>query len=285
LESSLPIDKTPILIAVINSWNTAVEAFLMPRFTYIAISMLALILMAAPSALAQRTGINLSGYSVELEPFRKHEKEQYGLNVVHPYSFSLDTIQKSMRSLFYKQNSLLSSKEGEIFKTAVIKTVAPKIIKQFKRANTNQKIAFEIYSRSGKKFIQGETFLTSQGLNWRFEIIRWEKRDIDSFEMTGEPWVLLPQQNQTYKKWRWKKSKRVSRDITNWLIAENILPATSNILPEPQPTDLAPSMRSDPPPEIRTTKDRLLKLEQLWKEKIITDEEYKTKRKEILSDL
>jgi len=103
--------------------------------------------------------------------------------------------------------------------------------------------------------------------------------------LTGEPWVLLPQKNQTYKKWRWKKSKRISRDITNWLIAENILPATSNILPERQPTDLAPSKRTDPLPEKHTTKDRLLKLERLWKEKIITDEEYKAKRKDILNDL
>ena len=257
----------------------------MPRVTYIAISILALIFMSSPAALAQRTGINLSGFSVELEPFRKHEKEQYGLSIAHPYSFSLKTIQESMRSLFYKQNSLLSSKEGEIFKTAVIKTVAPKIIQQFKRADKNQKIAFEIYSRSGKKFIQGETFLTRQGLNWRFKILRWEKRDIDSFEMTGEPWVLLPQKHQTYKKWRWKKSKRVSRDITNWLIAEDIIPIASNILPEQQPTELTPSKKTHSPQENRTTKDRLLKLERLWKEKIVTDEEYKTKRKEILSDL
>jgi hypothetical protein len=122
-------------------------------------------------------------------------------------------------------------------------------------------------------------------LNWRFEIIRWEKRDIDSFEMTGEPWVLLPQKNQTYKKWRWKKSKRVSRDITNWLIAENILPVASNILPERQPTDLAPLKGAEPPQENRSTKDRLLELERLWKEKMITDEEYMAKRKDILSDL
>ena len=268
-----------------TSWITAEEAFEMPRFTYIAISILTLISMASPAAFAQRTGINLSGYSVELEPFRKHEKEQYGLNIAHPYSFSLKTIQESMRSLFYEQKSLFSSKEGEIFKKGVIKTVAPVITEKFKRANKDQKIAFEIYSRSGKKFIQGETFLTSQGLNWRFEIIRWEKRDIDSFEMTGEPWVLFPQKHQTYKKWRWKKSKRVSRDITNWLIAENIIPIASNILPEQQPTELTPSKKADSPQENRTTKDRLLKLERLWKEKIVTDEEYKTKRKEILSDL
>jgi hypothetical protein len=256
----------------------------MPRFTYIAISMLTLILMTAPEALAQRTGINLSGYSVELDPFRKHEKKQYGLKVIHPYSFSLEIIQKSMRSLFYKQNALLSSKEGEIFKTAVIKTVAPKIIQQFKRADKNQKISFEIYSRSGKKFIQGETFLTSQGLNWRFKIIRWEKRDMDSFDMTGDPWVLLPQKNQTYKKWRWKKSKRVSRDITNWLIAENVLPTPSNILPEPLPTYAIPPEKARPQ-ENRTTKDRLLELERLWKEKMITDKEYRAKRKDILNDL
>lgn len=257
----------------------------MPRYTYIAISILALIFMTSPAAFAQRTGINLSGYSVELEPFRKHEKKQYGLNVTHPYSFSLKTIQESMRSLFYKQKSLLSSKEGEIFKKGIIKTVAPVITKKFKRANKNQKITFEIYSRSGKKFIQGETFLTSQGLNWRFEIIRWEKREIDSFEMTGEPWVLLPQKHQTYKKWRWKKSKRVSRDITNWLISENILPLATNILPERQPADMTPSKKTEPPQEQRTTKDRLLKLERLWKEKLITDEEYGAKRKDILSDL
>ena len=268
-----------------NSWVTAEEVIVMPRFTYIAISILTLIFMSSPAAFAQRTGINLSGYSVELEPFRKHEKKQYGLNVAHPYSFSLKIIQESMRSLFYKQKSMFSSKEGEIFKSRIIKTIAPVITEKFKRANKDQKISFEIYSRSGKKFIQGETFLTRQGLNWRFKILRWEKRDIDSFEMTGEPWVLLPQKYQTYKKWRWKKSKRVSRDITNWLIAEDIIPIASNILPEQQPTNLTPSKKADSPQENRTTKDRLLKLERLWKEKIITDEEYSEKRRQILSDL
>ena len=241
--------------------------------------------MNTPAVRAQRTGINLSGYSVELENFKKNEIEQYGLKIIHPYSFSLEVIQKSMESLFYKQKSLLGSKDGTVFKKAIIKTIAPIIIEKFKRADKNQKVAFEIYSRSGEKFIQGETFLTSEGLNWRFKILRWEKRGIDSFEMAGEPWILYPQKNQTYKKWRWKKSKRVSRDITNWLIAENVLPVYPNTLPGPPPADSVSSQKTDHPSGERTIKNRLLELERLRKEKLITDEEYSTKRKEILSDL
>jgi len=257
----------------------------MRRSAFILACILSTLLISSFSASAQRTGINLAGYSVNLEPFSKNEKKYYQLEIIHPYAFSQDIIKQSLQTLIYKKDSFLGSKEDTIFKKRVVDIIAPIIADKFRKADRNQKIAFEIYSRSGEKYIQGDTFLTSQGLNWRFSIIRWEKRAIDSLEISGEPWVLFPQKNQTYKKWRWEKSKRVSRDITNWLISENILPDASNILPESRALPPLPQKSNQHPSETRSLKDRLMELKQLRKENLISEEEYQAKRKELLSDL
>ncbi len=234
---------------------------------------------------AQRLGVNLSGFAVGVENFKKSEKRKYGLKVIHPYSFRLKTIQKSMGLLKYRKKSFFGQDQKRIFKNEVIKKLAPKIKRNFEQADSNQRVSFEIFSRSGKKFIKGDTFLTPQGLNWRFTILRWEKWDIDSFDVTGEPWVLVAQKDQAYKKWFWKKSKRVSRNITNWLIFKNISPISSNILPTLRPSISIQKKQSNHDDLKPSIKSRLLEVEKLWQEKIITEEEYRAKRKEILNDL
>jgi hypothetical protein len=234
---------------------------------------------------AQRTGINLSGYAVTTEPFPKGEKINYRLTVIHPHSIPLKTIQKSMGSLAYKKQTLFGSKQKRIFKNKIIKAIAPIIKTKLENANMDQLVSFEIFSRSGKKFIQGDTFITTQGLNWRFTIIEWEKWEIDSFNISGEPWELVLQQGHAYKKWFWKKSKRVSKDITNWIIFEDLLPASPNIISQPENSTSDKELKTTSRNKSQSIKNRLLALDALLNEKIISEKEYKMKRKEILNDL
>lgn len=255
------------------------------RILYTSVCVLIILLINTSPVLAQRTGVNLSGYSVYVESFGRKVKESYGLKVIHPYAFSLRTIQQSMASLIYKEKSILGSEKRRLFKNEFIKKIAPEIETKFREADSDQKVSFEIFSRSGKKYIKGDTFLTPQGLNWRFSILRWEKRSLDTSDSIGDPWALIPQEDQAYMKWYWKKSKRVSQDITNWIILKKVLPVSSKTLPALKPADSRQQKKSNPKDSATEVKDRLIGIEKLWKEKIITDEEYKAKRKEILGEL
>jgi hypothetical protein len=239
-------------------------------------------LTSAVSVSAQRLGINLSGFDVDVEPFAPKVKESYGLKVIHPYAFPLSTIQQSMASLVFNEQSIFGPDKKRIFKNELIKKIAPEFVSRFKEAGPGEKIAFEIYSRSGKKFIQGDTFLTPQGLHWRFTILDWEKRGFDNSDISGVPWTIVPQDNQEYMKWVWKKSKRVSEDLTNWIVLKNVVPIAANVLPAPLPSTEAESHRRD---SVMSIESRLLKLEKLLNEKIITKDEYNSKRKDILEDL
>ena len=177
-----------------------------------------------------------------------------------------------MGSLAYKKQTLFGSKQKRIFKNKIIKAIAPIIKTKLENANMDQLVSFEIFSRSGKKFIQGDTFITTQGLNWRFTII-------------GEPWELVLQQGHAYKKWFWKKSKRVSKDITNWIIFEDLLPASPNIISQPENSTSDKELKTTSKNKSQSIKNRLLALDALLNEKIISEKEYKMKRKEILNDL
>lgn len=237
-------------------------------------------------AFAQKAISKIKKYKVEILPFKKQTQKKYQLKLVHPYSFQLKTIQKSLVALKFKEKNIFNVKKGRIFNNDLVKRLAPLIKDKFSLVNSKQRVSFKIYKASGAVYLRGDTFLTSEGLHWRFTALRGVKWGIEDFSVSGEPWILVLQKGQTYKQRYWKGSTQIAQDITNWVVFENVLPITSRILPEPNPN---PSPLKDKKlPRKQTTsdiKERLHLLEQLRKENVITEKEYTSKRSEILGQL
>lgn len=237
-------------------------------------------------AFAQKATDNLKKYKVEILPLKNQVQKKYQLKLVHPYSFQLKTIQKSLVALKFKQKNILNVKKGRIFNNDLVKRLAPLIQDKFTQANSNQRVSFKIYNASRKLYLRGDTFLTSEGLNWRFTALRGIKWGIEDFSVSGEPWVLVLQKGQAYKQRYWRGSTQIAQDITNWVVFDEILPTASRKLPEPAPN---PSFMKDKKiPRKHTSsefKERLDLLDQLRKEKVITEKEYIDKRRGILGQL
>ncbi|MFT4577241.1 MAG: hypothetical protein ACI8PD_000443 [Nitrospinales bacterium] len=236
-----------------------------------------------PPAFPQKAPGNLKKYKVEILPLKKETQKKYKLKLIHPYSFRLKTIQKCLASLTFKEKNTLNAHKGRVFNNDLVKRLAPLIQDRFSRANSNQRISFKISNASGKAYLQGDTFFTSQGLHWRLTALRGVRWGIEDFSVSGEPWGLILQKGQTFKQRFWQGSTQVAQNITSWIIFETVLPVASRKLQEPvqKPSNLKNKI-SLKKPTFTDVKERLRLLEQLRKENVITEKEYINKRKGIL---
>jgi len=235
--------------------------------------------LVVPPAFAQKATANLKKYKVEIHPLKKQVQRKYQLKLIHPYSFRLKTIQKSLVALRFKKKDIFNTQKGRVFNNDWVKRLAPLIQDKFSQANSNQRIAFKISNASGAPYLRGDTFLTSEGLHWRFTVLRGVRWGIEDFSVSGEPWVLKLQKGQAYKQRFWKGSTQVAQDIVNWVIFKNVLPVASRKLPSPK---LSPRKGKKPKPTVSEVKERLHLLDQLRKENIITEKEYVSKRRKVL---
>jgi hypothetical protein len=236
-----------------------------------------------PPAFSQKATVNLKKYKVEILPLKKQTQKKYKLKLIHPYSFRLKTIQKCLFSFKFKETNTLNAHKGRVFNNDLVKRLAPLIQDRFTKANSNQRISFKISNASGKAYLQGDTFLTSEGMHWRFTALRSIKWGIEDFSVSGEPWILILQKGQAYKQRYWQGSTQVAQDITNWVIFESILPTASRKLPEPTPNrSPLKDKKNLKIPTALGVKERLDLLDQLRKENVITEKEYEDKRRKIL---
>ena len=238
--------------------------------------------LIVPPAFSQKAGPGIKKYRVETLPFKNLTQQKYQLKLIHPYSYRLKTIQKSLVALKFKKKDIFNVKKGRIFNNDLVKRLAPLIQKQFTKASSNQRVAFKIFNASRSTYLEGDTFLTAEGLHWRFTTLRDIRWGIEDFSISGEPWVLVLQKGQTYKQRYWKGTQ-VAQDIVNWVILQNIPLSDSRRLPELPPTASSPNHKtSAKKPTAAVIKKRLHILEQLREDNAINDKEYARKRREIL---
>lgn|GEM_PF-644603 len=235
---------------------------------------------------AQKTKVNLKKYKVEVLPLKKQTQKKYQLKLIHPYLFELKTIQKCLVALKFKKKDIFHIQKGRIFNNDLVKRLAPLIQDKFTQVNSNQRVSFKISNASGTVYLRGDTFLTPEGLHWRFTALRGVPWGIEDFSISGEPWELALQKGQAYKQRYWKRSTLVVQNIVNWVIFENILPSSSRKLPE---LALNPVIQKDKKSSNKSTasdiKERLHLLKQLLEENVITEKEYVSKRREILGEI
>lgn len=223
---------------------------------------------------------NLFQYSVEIVSFKENEKEKYNIQVVQPYAFDRKTIKKGMGSLYYQKRSIAWSKKKRVFSPSIVNRLSRLIVKRFLKADHNQKVDIEITDSHGKTFIKGDTFLTPDGLNWRFTFINRKRREIDDFSIMGDKWIMLPQKNQIYKKKQ--KFNNTLKDVTNWIVIRTIRPLPSGMAPKTHRKEKHLKDKISLPANMLEIKKRLKILEDLKREGLVNEEEYRMKRMEIL---
>ncbi len=185
-----------------------------------------------------------------------------------------------MSSLAYQKRGVSWSNKRRVFNTAVTQELAPMILKSFSLANPDQRITFRVKNAAGKTTLRGDTFLTTEGLHWRMTAIQKIRRTVDDFSVSGDPWRLVPLTHQSYK--TKEKIKNLVQEITNWIVFNQIKPDPERIIHPSPPSEEKQAAPATPGLGI---KKRLKILEELKRDGLIDEKEYKVKRQKILDDL
>lgn len=212
-------------------------------------------------------------YFVKIAPFKAGVPAEYGIEAVHPYLFEVRPLQQAMASLAYQRQDFAWSEKKHVFHREAIEQLAPRLAAAFAQAGPGDRVLFKITDAAGNLVRQGDLFLTPEGLNWRIISIRGSKRQVGDFSIMGDSWRLVPVKGQIYK--TREKHKNLVRNITNWIIFPRIRPEAAKRLA--RPVDSKPVLFS-----AGDVKKRLRILEELKQEGLVNEEEYRTKRQEIM---
>jgi len=253
------------------------EKFSRAWFLYFSIFLLHLAFPVCGHA-AKESGGNFL-VTVETAPFPPREKTKYNLAVVQPYAFELATIKKCMAGIAYQEREISWSRRKRVFSDAAVARLSPLIVEQFTQADTNQRVVFKVAKPSGKIFLQGDAFVTKKGLHWRFTVINYFERQLEDFSIMGDIWRLVSLKGQVYKTRR--PHKNLVQNITNWVIFTKFHPVASRLLKAPAKEKA--DEKSDFSSSAQKVKRRLRILKELKRDGLVNDQEYESKRREILN--
>jgi len=229
----------------------------------------------------------------------------------HPKELSAEMLKEIFLAIEYQRPlvnipfSKPRGKEYQLFLPEEIAEFIPHLAEGFKQAQSNQWLNFSVKCKRGKIFFgaeritDGVAFIKDGKLNLVFRNIA-EKLSVDENLNTSNPLKYYPGSARLIEKegFSLKKNKK-SKPIPNWLVVdlkwwEEKLSASQK--PEEKikekPEETAPSQelkpeQAKPGKEVKekSIKERLLELKELYEEGLITEEEYKKKRQEILDQL
>jgi len=216
----------------------------------------------------------------------------------HPQKISTKDFSIEMGRLTYNDAIVLwKEKERPIFSEEEIQILAPHMVKALEKANSDQMIKF--FSKSMKKdsvFVaeklnSGFFFLYQNQINWVFGNIN-QSTGQEGEIFYGNPLHKVPaatevalQEGQTYhrpKTRKWYEPKIHS----NWIVGATPF----QLAPPASKPGTPPPMGKVPHPEKiqkfeENIKGRLRQLKSLRDENLISEEDYKRKKVEILKDL
>ena len=196
----------------------------------------------------------------------------------HPHSFLENEVFNNLISLHYKRLALFSNKE-QIFDKDAAREISPLLTRAFKNAEKNDIIEFNVQSPRG--LIAGNIFIFNNKLNWRFNIINgasFERRNSRDYI---DSWKLVIQKGQKY---HGKKELFGVRIAKNWIvypvnryndsIDESRLETFELLTDKP--------LIKEPSPTQDDVEVQFRRLKNLMKKGLITEEEYKTRKKVLL---
>ena len=209
----------------------------------------------------------------------------------HPIKISAEQTTNHLLSLHYEELSLLGKKKY-IFSSNDVLEIASLITKALNRIKSNKILHYEVETPSGKTM--GTIFRAKGNLNWRFETINGSNFSNTGFAgmNPGSSWQLLPKNGQYFHK---NHTVLGNDQKKNWIIANLDLPVQSRRglklgllkkiskkLPDPRSPEQKPST-SSPSSDKGEYEKRLQFLKSLRDKKLINDDEYKSKKIELLS--
>ena len=226
----------------------------------------------------------------------------------HPQELSLELLKEILLAIEYQRPwvnipfTKPKGKQYQLFLPEEIEKFIPHLAEGFKQANSSQWLNFSVRCQRGKLFIgaeritDGVAFIKEGKLNLVFRNIA-EKLGVDENLNTSNPLKYYPGSAYLVEKegFSLKRNKR-SKPISNWLVVdlewwEKKLASTQKPELKAQEKEVAPSEEKvkqvKPSPEVKekSIKERLLELKELYEEGLISEEEYKKKRQEILDQL
>ena len=214
-------------------------------------------------------------YKIVISDIAPTEQRKYQIRLLHPYSFDLKVIQQSMSLLAYQYKKISWSEKKRVFGPQMVRELGPQIQKKFSMVSDQQVVGFAVANHDGKIKLEGDVFLTPEGLHWRVTNLNNSGRGFMENSIMGESWRLVPLEGQIYKST--EPFKGLIQNVTNWIVVGGVKPEKSRILPEPA--------RETTQEKEQGIKARLKVLEELKKEGLIDTDEYKRKRQEILGEL
>ncbi len=213
--------------------------------------------------------------------------------IKHPYEISPEVLEKILLSIYYERVWLNipfsrgKAKQYQLFLPEEAKTLASHLSEGFKKANSRQWLNFSLECKRGKilvgsvRITDGIAFIKDGELNLVFRNIA-EKLGVDENINTSNPLKYYPNSSRLVAKegQRLAKNKK-GKPRDNWLIIElNYFQKKASAKEKEIEKQKPPSTQKE-----KSIKERLLKLRELYEEGLITEEEYKKKRQEILDEL
>ncbi len=213
----------------------------------------------------------------------------------HPHTFAEAKIFDNLTSLKYKRLSLFSREEN-IFNKKLAKEISPLLVNAFKKTSKNDFIEIDVRSPEGR--ILGDVFIFRRKLNWKFKIINGASHERRNSKDYLDGWKIVLQKGQKYHGEKELFGVRVAK---NWIIypvdktwsnadfssKDNLKVQTDDIFNDKSGTEileepLKEHSKKEASPTQKEIEAQFLRLKNLMQKELITREEYKAKKQELL---
>lgn len=234
---------------------------------------------------------------------KKLTKKQLGSTLLsHPYDINVPQLEAMLLSLTLNKGVLFKkeTKEIGIFSEDEAQKFAPYIVDALKQADPNQVVNISIVHKRPHFIIRSDfisiinVFATDEGLHFHFGKL-FAKLDGD-YEQASKMDQAIHRAKGVRVSLKIMPGQKLAYSGEEVILDPNFDYGAGSILPREQPTKSAneilmgdrrksKSKRIYPAPASQDVKSRLEKLEELKREKLITESEYNQKKKEILQSL
>jgi hypothetical protein len=209
------------------------------------------------------------------------------LRMQHPIKISNAQVVNHLLSMSYEELSLLGNKKY-IFSSNDVLEIAPLITKRLNRMKASKVLYYEVENPKGKT--AGTIFQNKGKINWVFETIKGINfLNSNKPRNRGSTWVLLPNNGQEYSK---EHSILGNNQQQNWIVSKlNLATKSRRVLKSrlQKKTPKKRSIASHDRKELKhinsnqvQLKKKLKFLKDLHNKKLIDDNEYAQKKKELL---
>jgi hypothetical protein len=215
------------------------------------------------------------------------DREIKKLLLDHPVKISAEQVANHLFSFQYKQAGFLGKKK-HVFSPNDVLEITPVITKALNRMTPYKVLRYAVETPRGKT--AGIIFRAEEKINWRFETINGSHFLNTGLHNGGSPWVLFPKNGQKFHK---ERSLFGSEWEGNWIISNLELPIKSKrgrklglLKKTSKPSSHKRSRKKETARRTNSKEGgfekRLQFLKGLRDKKLINNEEYTHKKKELL---